>query len=220
MKKTNTLVEALGLELSWQDSPNLLLALTHPSYSEVNNQRLEFLGDAVLQLAISRRLYLSHHELQEGKLTAIRQNMVCEHALATVAKQISLGDYLLMDKGCEANGGRYKESVLSDAMEAVLAAIYLDAGMEEAERVIDRLWPKNVTEMADFKGHLQEMLQAKGKKPPTYELVGEVGPAHAPQFTVRVLIDGQEYGRATETSKKRAEQAAAQQAIEQGNNWA
>lgn len=211
MNDRNDLIQALGYRFR---SPELLrLALTHPSAGAVNNQRLEFLGDAVLQLVISRRLYLKYPELHEGMLTQMRQKLVCEGALAAVARNIGLGPCLKMDRGCEQTGGRAQDSVLSDAMESVLAAVYLEGGLDAATAVIDSLWPDAPKQTADAKSALQEFLQARGQEAPTYETIGEEGPAHARVFTVAVLIDGKEAAHGTEHSKKRAEQAAAREAL-------
>lgn len=201
------------LDYSFKDAGLLKLALTHPSLNARNNQRLEFLGDAVLQLIISRRLYVKHPSLHEGMLTQLRQKLVCEQALAKVARRIGLGAHLLMDKGFEQSGGRDMDGPLSDAVEAVLAAVYMDGGMDAAQRVADCLFVDQPEEESDPKSALQELLQARGDAAPSYETVLEEGPAHDRRFTVAVLADGAEISRGTERSKKRAEQEAARKAL-------
>ena len=215
MKQPTELAGVLGVTM---ENPALLsLALTHPSVNnQDNNQRLEFLGDAVVQLCVSRRLYFAYPSCREGKLTRLRQSLVCEHALACMARSICLGDYLILDKGSRLNGLANLESVLCDAMEAVLGAIYLDRGLDAAARIIDRLWPGDETALEDPKSLLQERVQALGLPFPVYETLSAVGPDNAKTFTVRVLVDGQEYATGQDTSKKRAEQQAACRALKQG----
>lgn len=216
MNDLNELMRALGH--SFKNRKLLECALTHPSMGVKNNQRLEFLGDAVLQLVISRRLYLSNPDLHEGQLTQMRQKLVCERALADVARVLDLGRYLLMDRGCEQTGGRNQDSVLSDAMESVLAAVYLDGGLDAATAVIDALWPHSAAQTADPKSVLQERLQACGLETPDYQTLSEEGPAHARVFSVAVYIKGQEAARGSGSSKKRAEQAAAAAALQKLND--
>lgn len=192
------------------------LALTHPSQSETNNQRLEFLGDAVLEICVSRLLYEQKPELQEGEMTRRRASLVCEDALFDVARGLQLGRYIQMDKTCELSGGRERKSILSDAMEAVLAAVYLDGGMEEAARVIGELWAQRLREKGsplDAKGALQAYLQGQGREQPQYVLIAESGPMHKRLFEMAVLVDGAEKGRAVSTAKKKAEQEAAEMAL-------
>ncbi len=199
---------------TFHDQSLLSQALTHPSHGKKNNQRLEFLGDSVLQLVISNRLYSNYRKVNEGILTQMRQKLVCEQALANVATTIHLGDYLIMDKGCALAGGRTQNSVLADAMEAVLAAVFLDEGFEAASQVIDKLFVHKPEQESDAKSALQEYLQAKGKPLPTYQTIKEQGPAHAPQFTVSLQINGVELTQGTQCSKKKAEQEAAKLALE------
>ncbi len=208
--------DELSLRLGYTFTRRALFkqALTHPSYGTPNNQRLEFLGDAVLQLCISDLLYADHTNLQEGMLTHLRQRLVREDALATVARQIELGSLLRMDRSCEQSGGRDKSSVLSDAMEAVLAAIYLDGGISAAYDCVKRLWPQTAeVQELDSKSALQEYLQARGHTQPQYDTLSEDGPAHQRVFTVAVTIEGKEYAQGTGTTKKKAEQIAAQKAL-------
>ncbi|MBQ8080594.1 MAG: ribonuclease III [Clostridia bacterium] len=199
----------------FEDQSLLFRALRHPSLSADNNQRLEFVGDAVLQLAISDRLFRDRPDYQEGKLTQARQHLVCEEALADIARKINLGHYLQMDRSAESGGGREQSGALSDAMEAVLAAIYLDGGFAAAREVIDRLWPASETATEDAKSALQEYLQALSLPLPEYRLDAEDGPAHERSFTVSVLIQGKVFAQGEGRSKKQAQQAAALKALQQ-----
>ena len=189
-------------------------ALTHPSLGHGHNQRLEFLGDAVLELCVSEKIYENHPEMQEGAMTRLRQKLVREEKLAQIAREISLGDALLMDKSCVVTGGRDNPSVLCDAFEAVLAAVYLDGGMDAARAMVARLIG-DCTESGenDAKSALQEYLQGQGRPMPAYETVGEEGPPHDRTFTSAVLVEGREIARGQGTSKKRAEQEAARVAL-------
>lgn len=207
------LQQELGYQ--FQDVSLLKLALTHPSHHHKHNQRLEFLGDAVLELCVSEKIYEKHPEMQEGPMTQLRQKLVREEKLAKAAESIHLGDAILMDKGCALSGGRKNPSVLCDAFEAVLAAVYLDGGLEAARAVVTRLIG-DCSEKGenDGKSALQEYLQAKGKIAPVYQTIAEEGPPHDRRFTVAVVIDGKEISQGTGTSKKRAEQAAATAALE------
>ena len=208
-------MEALGY--TFRDEALLRRALTHPSMGKNDNQRLEFLGDAVLQYLISDAIYRAHPDEREGALTHRRQLMVCEGALSPIAKKLGLGEALQMDKGEELTGGREKPSVLCDTMEAVLAAVYLDGGMEAARGVIERCWPGEdevARPLQDAKGALQEMLQKDGGDSPTYEIVGQSGPPHAPVFKAAVFWNKQLLAEGEGKTKKAAEQAAALKALE------
>lgn len=207
------LQQELGYQ--FQDVSLLKLALTHPSHNHKHNQRLEFLGDAVLELCVSEKIFEKHPEMQEGAMTQLRQKLVREEKLAKAAEGIHLGDAILMDKGCALSGGRKNPSVLCDAFEAVLAAVYLDGGLEAARAVVIRLIG-DCSEKGenDGKSALQEYLQAKGRIAPVYQMIAEEGPPHDRRFTVAVVIDGKEISQGTGTSKKRAEQAAATAALE------
>ena len=208
------LMKALGY--TFRDPALLRRALTHPSVGKEDNQRLEFLGDAVLQYIMSDLLYASHPTDREGALTHTRALLVCEAALSQVAARLGIGEALIMDRGEELTGGRVKPSVLCDAMEAVLAAVYLDGGMEEARGVVCRCWPspEEVTRpMQDSKGALQELLQKDGGEAPTYAITGQSGPPHDPRFEATVSRNGQELAKGTGRTKKQAEQAAALKAL-------
>lgn len=210
------LMNALGYQFH---NPALLRrALTHPSMGKEDNQRLEFLGDAVLQYIMSDLLYRSHPTDQEGGLTHLRALLVCEAALSQVAKGLGIGQALLMDKGEELTGGREKPSVLCDAMEAVLAAVYLDGGMDAARQIVQRHWPRPEDvhrPMQDSKGALQEYLQQDGGEAPTYEIIEQSGPPHDRLFEAAVYRCGVELARGSGRSKKQAEQAAALNALKQ-----
>lgn len=213
-----SLMEALGYRFQ---SPGLLsLALTHPSATAglgKDNQRLEFLGDAVLQLCVSEALYTRYPNKREGELTQLRAALVREESLAYAAQKVLLGDYLRFDHGEAMSGGRHKPSVLADAMEAVLAAVYLDGGIEAAKRVctraLDGFSPPETP--ANWKSVLQEAEQAKGHAAPVYHVVAEEGPAHARVFHVEVVLTGGERGKGQGISKKQAEQEAARAAMEE-----
>ena len=211
----NELTARLGY--AFQNEKLLRQALTHPSMGEENNQRLEFLGDAVLEMCISDRIFALCPELHEGKMTALRQRLVCEDALYHGAQRVGLQDALRMDRGCEGEGGRDKPSILSDAMEAVLAAVYLDGGLVAADGVIRRFWPDEEIlrkPEPDAKSALQEYTQPRLGVTPRYVLLEENGPAHDRHFVCAVLLSDTEYARAEGTSKKKAEQAAARLALE------
>lgn len=211
------LMNALGYRF---DNPSLLLlALTHPSAKaglKGDNQRLEFLGDAVLQLCVSAALYSRHKDKQEGELTKLRAALVREESLADAARALNVGDYLRFDHGEAMSGGQHKPSVLADAMEAILAAVYLDGGLDAAEGVCARaLSNYTARELApNWKSVLQEREQAAGRAAPSYEVIDEEGPAHARVFHVRVILEGGQCGTGQGNSKKHAEQAAAQAVLE------
>lgn len=199
-------------------NPKLLYqALTHPSMGENDNQRLEFLGDAVLEFILSNDLYLAHPRDQEGALTHQRALLACEAALSQVAQGLGIGQALMMDRGEELTGGREKPSVLCDAMEAVLAAVYLDGGLEPVRQIVHRFWPKPEDvhrPLQDSKSALQELLQKDGSEAPTYAIVEQHGPDHARTFVAVVTRYGKVLAKGSGHSKKQAEQAAALAALE------
>lgn len=210
-----TLMNTLGYQFK---NPALLRrALTHPSMGGEDNQRLEFLGDAVLQYIMSDILYATHPASREGQLTHLRALLVCEAALSQVARSLHVGEALIMDKGEALTGGRDKPSVLCDAMEAILAAVYLDGGLDAAREIVKRCWPKPEEvhrPMQDSKGALQEHLQKDGGDAPTYEIVAQDGPPHDRTFEAAVHRYGVELARGVGKTKKQAEQAAALAALE------
>ena len=210
-----TLMKAMGYR--FENIALLKMALTHPSLGGEDNQRLEFLGDAVLQFLMSDELYHTNPTMREGGLTHQRAMLVCEAALSQVARGINLGRCLRMDKGEEATHGREKPSILADAMEAVLAAVYLDGGIEAAKALMLRLWPRAdqiKKDTQDGKSALQEFLQAKGMETPAYETIDQKGPPHDRLFTAQVLVGGKPLAQGEGKSKKAAEQQAAQRALE------
>ena len=198
-------------------------ALTHSSYAnerhwkyERNNERLEFLGDAVLELISSDFLFHENPQMPEGKLTKLRSSMVCEPALAYCARDIELGRYMLLGKGEEATGGRNRDSITSDVMEAVIGALYLDGGFDAAHDFIHRFILSDLENKIlfyDSKTVLQEILQAEGDGEFSYELKGEEGPDHNKSFWVDAVRNGEVIGSGHGRTKKAAEQQAAYEAI-------
>ena len=200
-------------------------ALTHSSYANehwhdslMSNERLEFLGDSVLGMVVAEYLYATFPDRPEGELTRMRADMVCEQALAIVADRISLGEHLLLGHGEEQGGGRGRASILADAVESVIAACFLDGGMEPAKRFIKQYVLCNVPvtrlHNVDYKTALQELVQKKKDQTLCYELIGESGPDHDKRFTVAVFLNGEKVGEGVGSSKKRAEQEAAHGALE------
>ena len=214
------LEEALGYR--FDNISHLRLALTHPSTKREDNQRLEFLGDAILEFCVSDMLYAKYPRLREGDLTARRAALVCERSLSAMARSLNLGPHLLMGHGEEQTGGRDKPGILADALEAVLAAVYVDGGYQAARRVIDRLFASEdqlaVWHGPDDKSALQEYTQANGLELPQYEIVGESGPDHDRRFTARVSVMGRPVATGEGSSKKAAEQAAAKEALSRLRN--
>ena len=207
------------LDYRFLNRQHLITALTHPSMGGRHNQRMEFLGDAVLEMCVSEKIYEMHPEMQEGAMTRLRQKLVREGKLAEAARSMKLGEYLLMDRGCAAGGGRENPSVLCDAFEAVLAAVYLDGGMEPARKMVMRfIGDCTEKDEMDAKSALQEYLQGKKRPLPDYQVVGEEGLPHERVFTVSVRLEGNEIATGTGTSKKRAEQNAAMAALEKIKN--
>ena len=208
----------------FEDSSLLEEALTHSSYANEHglgrlgcNERLEFLGDAVLSAVVADHLYRTQPDVEEGELTKQRAAMVCESALAMFARDIDLGREMRFGKGELKTHGNERDSILSDCFEAVIAAIYLDGGMEAARKFIARhvLQEAYGAELSrDYKTELQELVQRKSDQYITYEMTGQSGPDHNKQFTFRVSINGVPAGEGTGRSKKEAEQAAAKKALE------
>ena len=207
----------------FKDFELLRQAMIHSSYANEKhlskhecNERLEFLGDAVLELVSSEFLFFEHEQMPEGELTKTRASMVCEPALAFCAKDLELGRYLLLGKGEDATGGRKRDSITSDALEALIGAIYMDGGFANAKEFIHRFILndlENKTLFFDSKTILQEIVQANTKETITYHLVGEEGTDHDKSFHVSVLIGDKEYGVGMGRTKKGAEQVAAYQSI-------
>ena len=215
---------ALGYK--FQDITLLQNALTHSSYANerwhnslLSNERLEFLGDSILGMVVAAYLYHHFPDRPEGELTRMRADMVCETSLALIAGRLDLGKHLLLGHGEERVGGRSRASILADAVEAVIAASFLDGGMEAAKGIIQRFVLCNVPvsklQNTDYKTALQELVQQKKNQTLCYRLVGESGPDHDKVFTAQVLLNDQVVGEGTGSSKKRAEQDAARVALEQ-----
>ena len=222
----NKFEEIIGY--TFEEKSYILEALTHSSYSNENkrykfNERLEFLGDSVLSIVISDYLFKKEENLPEGELTKLRANIVCEESLSEVAAEINLGDYLLLGKGEEATGGRDRISILADALEAVIAAIYLDGGIENARKFIFTYMEEIIRDsikgkiFRDYKTYLQEVLQSRGEQNIWYKLIEEKGPDHNKRFVMEVGINDEVLGVGEGKSKKDAEQVAAKAAIKSQN---
>lgn len=221
MMETEEILSLLQQRIDYQfkDSSLLLSAITHPSYMnerKINKwqhyQRLEYLGDAVLELVMSEYLYFENPDMSEGELSKTRASMVCEPALAYCANQLSLGELILLGKGEDATGGRKRDSILSDVFEAVIGAIYLDGGFEAAKKHIYKFVMEGIGErqlFVDSKSILQEEIQKNPGKTIRYELISEEGPEHDKTFTVALFINEELKSKASGHSKKNAEQKAA-----------
>ncbi len=225
-KELASLQQSMGVAFS--DLSLLRSALTHTSYLNehpdcqwTDNERLEYLGDAVVGIVTSEFLYRQYPELPEGELTRLRAELVRSDTLALFAARLGLGSLLLMGKGEEQSGGRERASALADAFEALLAALYLDQGLEASRRFLLPLLRAHLSSSADralardAKTRLQEWAQSVSHQTPTYQVLSEDGPDHAKQFTVEVQVAGMVQARGTGASKQEAEQAAAQGALEE-----
>lgn len=212
------------LGLGFRNPALLELAMTHSSSSASeagsgNNERLEFLGDAVLDLAVSQELFRLYPEMPEGVLSRLRSSLVNEKHLALVAAELCLGDYLVLGKGEECSGGRQKKSILASAYEALIGAVFIDRGYEAACRVVMvhfEQWLADALDersRADSKSLLQERLQGEFGEAPSYALIEEHGPDHRKEFTVEVRFRGETLGRGVAGSKKSAEKKAAKEAL-------
>ena len=213
---------ALGYK--FQNITLLQNALTHSSYANerwhnslLSNERLEFLGDSVLGMLVADYLYRTFPDRPEGELTRMRADMVCEHTLATAANRIGLGEHLQLGHGEEQGGGRNRESILADAMESVIAACFLDGGLDAALKIVRTFIlvevPVKKLHNADYKTALQELVQQKKNQVLSYAMVGQSGPDHDKKFDVEVSLNGRVVGKGSGSSKKRAEQMAAKDAI-------
>ncbi len=222
MKREKILELEQKMGYQFEQADLLITALTHSSYSNENrlkkyecNERLEFLGDAVLELVSSEFLYRENPDKPEGDLTKIRASYVCEPTLAMCARELGLGDYIMLGKGEDLTGGRERDSILSDTLEATIGAVYLDGGFERAREYIHEHILKDIekkTLFYDSKTILQEIVQGEHNTL-EYELISEEGPDHNKTFTVAVQIDGKRITTATGHTKKKAEQSAAYQTI-------
>ena len=227
IRQENLLAFAGRLGHAFEDLSHLNNALCHSSYVHEHpdehldaNERMEFLGDAVLELCITRLLYFQYPDAPEGKLSKARSGMVNESRLDTIARELGLGEHLLLGKGEELQGGREKPSILADALEAVLAGVYLDSGLEAADTVIRNLFGPYLqgairrASRKDFKTRIQELVQETQHLTPRYALVDSQGPDHDKTFYVALTIDDAVLARGQGKSKKEAEQHAAQKGLE------
>ena len=192
----------------------------NPGFARPSNERLEFLGDAVLNCIVTEKLYEEFPKLPEGELTEIRASLVCRDTLAELASSLKLGDWLLLGRGEEANGGRVKASNLANAMEALIGALYLDQGLAKAREFILRQLKPELEKIKagqttpNYKALVQELVQGQKRPTPVYRLVEATGPDHSKQFTAEILVEGEALGRGTGKSKKAAESQAARAAWE------
>ncbi len=199
-------------------------ALSHSSYTNEgkkgsNNERLEFLGDSILSLIVSEKLFVDYKKLPEGELSKIRAGLVCEKSLFGFAKQLDLGKYMFLGKGEEMTGGRNRPSILADMFEALIASIYLDGGIERAKEFVLKFIPETIdinsfNPLSDYKTMLQEIVQQNKEEKIEYILVSETGPDHDKFFEVQVLLNSNVIGNGKGKSKKQAEQDAAREAME------
>ena len=229
MKEIKALSKILKekFDISFNNEALLMEAMTHSSYTNehkemkgIYNERIEFLGDAVLELTISDWLFRQFPHFQEGQLTKLRAQIVCEDSLSLLAKECSLNEYLLLGKGETLSGGREKPAILCDVFEAFIGALYLDKGVNEVQRflnlvVIPKIKNGRYELITDFKTELQEYLQQNGPVHIRYELVKEEGPSHDKTFTVQLIVDGKKYKTASGKTKKAAEQMAAKLTMEE-----
>lgn len=218
-KNIEELEEKLGYTFS--NKKLLLEALTHKSYKQAyDNERLEFLGDAVLDLIVGEYLFVKFRSSNEGKLSKIRASLVNETGFEKLARFLDLGAFMLLSNAEENNGGKEKPSLLSNAFEAVVGAIYLEAGLQVVQKIVIELLESNYDDISldslfrDFKTTLQEMTQATLGTIPEYKILSSRGPDHKKEFEVGVFIEGKEYARALGKSKKIAQQIAAQEAVQ------
>ena len=221
--------EKTGYEFSYESY--LEEALTHSSYVREHprenlrsNERLEYLGDALLDAVVGEILYRRLPDAEEGRLTKLRAAVVCEKTLADISRSLDIGSYLYMGNGEIKQGGRNRESILADAVEALIGAVFLDSSYETVSEFITRLTRNPVEEaisgrlVKDYKSAIQEMLQARGLKAPSYQVAKEEGPDHSKTFFVDLIIDGKVYGSGCGRTKKQAEQNAAREVLERGNS--
>ncbi len=217
----NHLEERLGYV--FRDRKLLETALSHSSYANErhdvsSNERLEFLGDAVLGFCAAKTICRLYPAMPEGEMTRLRAELVCEASLHHVAETLGLSEYIRLGRNEECNGGRQRVSILADSVEAIIAAMYLDGGLEPAERFIEERILKDVRAghrpvRTDYKTQLQEILQRKGGVAPSYAIIGESGPDHNKSFVARVMLHDGAFADGTGKSKKEAEQAAAKAAL-------
>lgn len=211
-------------KILYHDKNLITQAFVHTSYANEHkgffhdNERLEYMGDAVLQIYSADRLYRIKPALSEGEMTPMRANLVCEKTLAIISKEYGLNNFLLLGQGEEKSGGRQRDSIVSDSFEAFIGAIYIDTDINNAFRLLDILMSKHIGEKSeetyDYKTKLQEYVQADSRKSISYNLVWQHGPSNKPEFMMEVKIDGLVYGTGVGASKKEAEKKAAKDALE------
>lgn len=217
------LEKKLGYE--FKNGEFLKTALTHSSFANENrksgtesNERLEFLGDSILGMVVAAYLYENEPDMPEGGMTRFRSELVCERSLYSVAEELDLGSCIILGKGEEQGGGRARQSILADAVEALIAAVYLDGGLDAAVSVISRFVlasaQRSMFDSGDYKTRLQEYLQREGAQDIIYRMTGESGPDHLKTFTAEVCLNGKTLGSGGGRNKKEAEQAAAKAALE------
>jgi len=218
-KKIQELEKTLGYK--FKTDKLIIEALTHKSHKQpYDNERLEFLGDAVLDLVVGEYLFNKFPKSDEGKLSKIRASLVNESGFDKLARSINLGDFIHLSNAEENNGGREKSSLLSNAFEAIMGAIYLESGLEKVQEIAIGLIEKNHEDISldslfkDYKTTLQELTQARFGLTPEYKVIASRGPDHKKEFEIAVVIEDKEYARAIGKSKKIAQQDAAQKAIE------
>ena len=227
----NTQQLEAGIDYEFKDKKLLVTAVTHSSYvkehckAEKSNERLEFLGDAFFDAIIGEELFKIFPNKEEGFLSRIRATLVCEKSLAKEAVNLQLGEYLLLGNGEEKSGGRFRESILADALEALIGAVYLDGGFEEVKRVVLKLFQDSIIDakngkyiITDYKTAIQERLQSKGITDIKYNLIKEIGPDHDKTFIVRLEVHGRPMSKGRGKSKKQAEQQAAEELMERDLN--
>ena len=208
-----------NIQYTFKDKSLLELALTHSSYANESkahiayNERLEFLGDAVLQLVTSEKLYKENPNMPEGKMSKTRAALVCEDALANYSRQIDLGRFMLLGRGEDNTGGRERPSILADAFEALIGAIFLDGGIAPAKKFVLRFLNDQNLHLQDYKTLLQEIIQQNPGERLSYIVVNEEGPDHDKSFTVEVHLNSNPIGHGEGKSKKQAEQQAAKEAL-------
>lgn len=219
-----------SIKIQYEKEDLFIQAFTHSSYVNEHrirpyddNERLEFLGDAVLELAISQYLFKLFDHMSEGEMTKLRAAIVCEPSLAKNAEELQFGKYVLLGKGEEMTGGRERPALLADVFEAFVGALYLDSGMDAVYSFLENyVYPKihggEFSHMMDFKSQLQELIQRENQGQVQYQIVQEKGPAHSREFVSEVLLEEEHLGKGTGKSKKEAEQMAAQKALEKLNN--
>jgi len=214
----------INLSKTFKNKEYFELAITHKSWvnehhgTRRSNERLEFLGDAILEFVVSKKIYEEFPNKEEGYLTALRANLVNTVSLAKVATRLDLGSKLFLSKGEEESGGRKNTSILADTLEAVIGAYFLDGGLKAAEEFINKNLLKYLDEyvaepLKDAKSNLQEIIQAQGLPAPKYQVIDEVGPDHDKKFTIEVLSNGNSLGRGVGKNKSEAEQKAAEVAL-------